>query len=390
CRSPLAPLGATPSHPLIRLAWPGTSDCEASGVRGDESQPDLLHNDQGKRRANPSSHWNKGRFVLGFNEKVGKAKGTEKLSVGYRCPLTSPTPWSFAFSHQKIRKSRNMQNTADTFVWTPNDQDQMNYSYSELLCWMVWNCVEKPNQGNGAVLVENGQKEGRADHQPLRTADHTRNEHFSESVLLGLCTNHLKIPCQKTALERPRSCSAQHGLCCSSPSTDVESLSLKSQTLHTGQRSLTTWKRLHRLSSSVRTELPKGRTAGQPSRSRACAHSMGTDRVQSSGARCRLPLLAFSRPQLKLPRFHRPGAGHQPASHPRLDPQGSAAAAGWGWDWACRPSPRPQHSAQAPAVTTLEQTWLRGAGGGFWPVPHAPPGCVDLVEINRHRALRFG
>lgn len=37
--NPLAPLGGTPSHPLIWLVWPGTSDYEASGVRGDEFQP---------------------------------------------------------------------------------------------------------------------------------------------------------------------------------------------------------------------------------------------------------------------------------------------------------------------------------------------------------------
>lgn len=39
----------------------------------------LLHNDLGKRRASPWSHWNKGGLALGFTEKVGK--GTKKLKT---------------------------------------------------------------------------------------------------------------------------------------------------------------------------------------------------------------------------------------------------------------------------------------------------------------------
>lgn len=42
----------------------------------------LLHNDQGRRRrASSWSHWNNGRLALDFTEKMGKAKGTEKVKT---------------------------------------------------------------------------------------------------------------------------------------------------------------------------------------------------------------------------------------------------------------------------------------------------------------------
>lgn len=52
-------------------------------------------------------------------------------------------------------------------VPAPTVSSGSNHSIDICHC-KVWNCVEKPNQGNRAVLVENVHKEGRADHQPLR------------------------------------------------------------------------------------------------------------------------------------------------------------------------------------------------------------------------------
>lgn len=52
-------------------------------------------------------------------------------------------------------------------VPAPNIGSGSSHSIDICHC-KVWNCVEKPSQGNRAVLVENGQEEGRADHQPLR------------------------------------------------------------------------------------------------------------------------------------------------------------------------------------------------------------------------------
>lgn len=143
------------------------------------------------------------------------------------------------------------------------------------------------------------------------------------------------------------------------------------------QRSLTTWKRLHLISSSVQTEFPQGRTAGQMSRSRACAHSTGSDRVQSSRARCRIPLLAFSRPQLKLPRFHRPGAGHQPASHPGCIPEKAPPQR----DGAGPAAPRPGLNTPAPAPAV-------GPGGGD-PLPDYIPsgGCLPCGGLRAGRGL---